>query len=92
MTVTVQTLFGSFNEKQLKDLNDRIDEIVFLLEKRQENTESTKIIVDETYEELKIPKKIIKRMAKTKFKQSLQLEVAEDKEFEALFEGISKVK
>ena len=51
-----------------------------------------KEIIDVTYDNLKIPKKIIKRMAKVYLNQSLQEEVAEFKEFEALFEGITEVK
>jgi hypothetical protein len=40
----------------------------------------------------KIPKKIIARMAKVYHKQSFQEEVAQHKEFESLFEGITEVK
>ena len=92
MTINVQTLFGNFDEEQLKTLKGRVDELVFLLEKRKGNADATKEIVDETFEELGIPKKILKRMAKAKFKESLQTEVAEDREFEALFDGMNKVK
>ena len=49
-------------------------------------------IITIAHDELKIPKKILKRMAKTQFKQSFQVEVAESKEFEALFESMQEVK
>ena len=49
-------------------------------------------IVGLAHDELKIPKKIIKRMAKVQYNQSLQEEVAEFKEFEALLESIKDVK
>ena len=49
-------------------------------------------IVSLANDELKIPKKIIKRMAKVQYNQSLQVEVAEFKEFEALIESIQSVK
>jgi hypothetical protein len=48
--------------------------------------------VDAAHDTFKIPKKIIKRIAKVQHNQSLQEEVAEFKEFEALFEGITEVK
>ena len=88
----VNTLFGSFDEKQLKALKGYVDEMVVHMNRNQSNNEAIKSIVDVANEELKVPKKIVKRMAKTKFKQSFQTEVAESKEFEALFEAILEQK
>ena len=62
------------------------------MNRNQSNNEAIKDIVNVANEELKVPKKIIKRMAKTQFKQSFQVEIAEDKEFEALFESMLDVK
>lgn len=89
---TIQTLFGTFDDKQLKELKGAITEInehQFNIKQKQN---LVKEIVDVTYDNLKIPKKLIKRMAKVYLNQSLQEEVAEFKEFEALFEGITEVK
>ena len=88
----VNTLFGSFDDEQLKKLKGYIDESVMYLNRNKSNTEAMNDIVNIAYDELKIPKKIIKRMAKTQFKQSFQIEVAESKEFEALFESMQEVK
>jgi len=88
----VNTLFGSFDEEQLKKLKGYIDELVLHMNKNQANSEAMKDIVDFANDELKIPKKIVKRMAKTQFKNSFQTEVAESKEFEALFESMNEVK
>jgi hypothetical protein len=88
----VNTLFGSFDEEQLKKLKGYIDELVLHMNKNQGNNEAMKDIVDFANDELKIPKKIVKRMAKTQFKNSFQTEVAESKEFEALFESMNEVK
>jgi hypothetical protein len=85
-------LFGSFDEEQLKKLKGYIDELVLHMSKNQGNNEAMKDIVDFANDELKIPKKIVKRMAKTQFKNSFQTEVAESKEFEALFESMNEVK
>lgn len=89
---TIQTLFGTFDDKQLKELKGAIDEINEHMYQQEQKKKMIKEIVDLTYENLKIPKKIISRMAKVQYNQSLQTEVAEFKEFEALFEGISEVK
>jgi hypothetical protein len=88
----VNTLFGSFDEEQLKKLKGYVDELVLHMSKNQSNNEAMKDIVDFANDELKIPKKIVKRMAKTQFKNSFQTEVAESKEFEALFESMNEVK
>jgi hypothetical protein len=88
----VTTLYGTFDEKQLKALKGYIEEIGVCLARNKATTESMTDIINLAYDELKIPKKIIKRMAKVQYNQSLQSEVAEFKEFEALFESIQEVK
>jgi len=88
----VNTLFGSFDEEQLKKLKGYIDEVVLHMNKNKANNEAIKDIIDIANEELKLPKKIVKRMAKTQFNNSFQTEVAESKEFEALFESMQEIK
>lgn len=89
---TIQTLFGTFNDEQLKQLKGAITEINEYQDSIKIKQNQIKEIIDVTYDNLKIPKKLIKRMAKVYLNQSLQEEVAEFKEFEALFEGITEVK
>jgi phenylpyruvate tautomerase PptA (4-oxalocrotonate tautomerase family) len=89
---TIQTLFGTFDDKQLKELLGAITEINEHQDSIKNKQNLIKEILDVTYDNLKIPKKLIKRMAKVYLNQSLQEEVAEFKEFEALFEGITEVK
>ena len=48
--------------------------------------------MDATYDKFKIPKKIIKKLAKAQFTQSIQTETTEFNEFVALFEGMNEVK
>ena len=88
----VSTLFGDFDDTKLKQLKGYVEEVVVHMNRNQSNNEAIKDIVNVANEELKVPKKIIKRMAKTQFKQSFQTEIAEDKEFEALFESMLDVK
>jgi hypothetical protein len=92
MTDKVNTLFGSYDATQLKQLKGYVDEIVLHLNRNKGNNEAIKDIVDIAHEELKIPKKIVKRMAKTQFNQSFQVDVAEYKEFETLFECMMEIK
>ena len=89
---TVQTLFGNFNEEQLKTLKDAISEINSSMTKIDSENEAIKDIIDGTFDALKIPKKIIKKLAKAQYNQSIQSETAEFNEFVALFEGMNEVK
>jgi hypothetical protein len=90
--MTVQTLFGTFTDEQLKTLKGAIDEIVIVMYKMDANKTELKDIMDSTFDTLKIPKKILRKMARVQYKQSFQEEVTESKEFETLFEGMTEVK
>lgn len=92
MVNQVTTLYGTFDEKQLKSLKGYIDEIVLHIQKNEANNQAIKDIIEIGHVELKLPKKIIKRIAKTQHKQSLQTEVAEFKELESLIESITSIK
>jgi hypothetical protein len=89
---TVQTLFGTFDDVQLKALKGVIEEINHATRQIEAYNSQIKDIVDAAHDTFKIPKKIIKRIAKVQHNQSMQEEVAEFKEFEALVEGIIEVK
>jgi hypothetical protein len=89
---TIQTLFGTFDEKQLKAIRDAIDEMNVSQSKIDNEKQLIKEIVDVAYDNFKIPKKILKRLAAVKYKQTFSTELAEFKEFEALFEVINEVK
>ena len=88
----VNTLFVSYDDAQLKKLKGYVEEVVLHMHKNKNNNEAVKDIIDAAHDELKIPKKIIKRMSKTQFNNSFQNEVAESKEFEALFESMQDIK
>jgi hypothetical protein len=90
--MTVQTLFGTFTDEQLKVLKGAIDEIVIVMYKMDANKNEMKDIMNSTFDALKVPKKIIRKMARVQYKQSFQEEVAESKEFETLFESMTEVK
>ena len=56
----VNTLFGSFDDEQLKKLKGYIDESVMYMNRNKSNTEAMNDIINIAHDELKIPKKIIK--------------------------------
>jgi len=89
---SVQTLNGTLDETQLKALKGAIDEINVAFQQIEFQNNAIKDIVDSTYDSLGVSKKLIKRMAKVYYKQSIQSEIDEFKDFEALFEAITEVK
>jgi len=91
MSVTVQTLFGTFDEKQLRELKSAINEIDAEMTKIEGLNEYISDICDVTHQNLGIPKKIVKKLAISQHKQNLAQVVAEHNELEALLDSINKV-
>ena len=92
MSTQVNTIFGDFKEDDLKIIRDAIEEISIHYQKIANENGDIKDIVGSVYDQYKIPKKIVKRLAKVHFKQSFSQQVVEDKEFEALYVGVTEVK
>ena len=88
---TINTLFGTFNDEELHALKSAIDEMIVVMERQDAQRLHMKDILDATFDTLKIPKKILRKMAKVQYKQSFQEDVAEQSEFESLFEGITNM-
>lgn len=91
MSMTIQTLYGTFDEKQLKELKSAINEIDTEMTKIDGLNEYIADICDVTHQNLGIPKKVVKKLAISKHKQNLAQVVAESNELESLYEAISKV-
>ena len=88
----VTTLYGSFDENQLNSIRDALSEISNEMSVIDSHKEAIKDVIDALYDNFKIPKKVLRRMAKTHHKQSFQEEVTEDNEFEALYIGMTETK
>lgn len=88
----VNTIFGDFKEDDLKIVRDAIEEISNHFRKIEDENLAIKDIVDSVYDQYKLPKKITKRLAKVYFKQNFSQQVVEDKEFEALYVGVTEIK
>lgn len=88
-TKTVVSSFGTFTDKELAFLKGGMKELsdVFTMQEAQRDT--VKEIIDRVHQELKIPKKIIRKMANTWHKRNYNEVVAEQQEFETLYEGVN---
>lgn len=91
MSMTIQTLYGTFDEKQLRELKSAINEIDTEMSKIDGLNEYIADICDVTHQNIGIPKKVIKKLAVSKHKQNLAQVVAESNELESLYEAINKV-
>lgn len=89
---TVTTLYGSFSEEDLKSIRDSLSEISNEMTIIESHKESIKDIMNALYDSHKIPKKVLRRMAKAHHKQSFEEEVTLDNEFEALYIGVKETK
>lgn len=91
MSVTIQTLYGTFDEKQLRELKSAINEIDAEMTKIDGLNEYISDICEVTHQNIGIPKKVIKKLSVSKHKQNLAQVVAESNELESLYEAINKV-
>lgn len=89
MTKTVASTFGTFTDEELQTLKKGLKELSDVMTMMESQREVMKDIINSVYDELKIPKKIIRKMAVTYHKKNYSEVVAEQEEFELLYEGIT---
>lgn len=88
MTTTVASTFGTFTEDELKKLRKGLSELSDVMTMKEAQNSTMKEIIAALNEELNIPKNLIKKLAVTYHKANYSEVVAEQEEFELLFEGI----
>lgn len=88
MTKTVASTFGTFTDEELKRLRKGLSEISDVMTMKEAQNDTMKEIVDHLFEELKIPKSLIRKMAQTYHKRNFNEVVAEQEEFQLIYEGI----
>lgn len=88
MTTSVSSTFGHFTEKELNTLKKGLSELSDVMTMMDSQKEVLKGVIDSLFEELKIPKKLIRKMAVTYHKKNYSEVTAENEEFELLYEGI----
>lgn len=86
--VTVASTFGTFTKEELKILKNGMRELSDVFTMQESQREVVRDILNSLHEELKIPKKIIRKMAKTYHKSNYSEVLAEQEEFELLYSGI----
>jgi GH15 family glucan-1,4-alpha-glucosidase len=89
---TVQTIYGTLTEMQLKDLKIAVKDIIGLMTKMDQERKSIKDSLETAADTTGLPKKIIRKIVKSEYKQSFQEEVAENKEFEAVVESMNEIR
>lgn len=93
MSTTVVSSFGTFTDEELNTLKNALREYSDVMTMMESQKEVAKDIVNRLYDELKIPKKIIRKMAVVYHKKNFSEVTVENQEFELLYEGIiSKTK
>ena len=92
MSKTLQTIYGTLDDKQLKELKGAVDEAINVMYEIDQKKRILKEIIDIASDNTKVPKKIISKIATVQHKQNLQEEVTAFKEFEALVETLTEIK
>ena len=92
MGVSINTIYGTLDEKQLKELKGAVDEAINTMYEIDQKKKILKEIIDIASDNTKVPKKIISKIATVQHKQNLQEEVTAFKEFEALVETLTEIK
>jgi len=88
MSKTVVSNFGTFTDKEIDILKKGIKEMSDVFTMQESQKEILKDIINNMYEELKIPKRMIRKMAKTYHDRNYSEVVAENEEFSLLYEGV----
>jgi hypothetical protein len=88
MAKTVVSAFGTFTDEELNTLKKGLREFSDVMTMMESQREVIKDILGTLYDELKIPKKLIRKMAVTYHKKNFSEVTAENEEFEALYEGV----
>ena len=88
MSNAVVSSFGTFTDEELNTLKNALREYSDVMTMMESQKEVMKDIINSLYDELKIPKKIIRKMAVVYHKKNFSEVTAENEEFELLYEGV----
>lgn len=86
--ISIETVFGTLDDNQSQTLRDGIKEISVHLSRIDIEKEAIKDIVASVFDETKVPKKMINRLARVYHKQIFSEVVVEDNEFQSLYAAI----
>lgn len=92
MTKSVVTNFGTFNDNQLKLLKDSIKNLSDIYTMMDAQKDAAKEVINNVFEELSIPKSLVRKIAKAYYKANFDSVVSENEEFETLYnEAVKEV-
>lgn len=91
MSKTVVSSFGTFTTDELDTLKKGMRELSDVYTMQEAQRDTVKSIIDELYEELKIPRNLLKKLAKTYHKRNFSSVSMENSEFELLYEGAASL-
>lgn len=86
--IVVATENGTLDEQNLETLTAGVKEISAVLSKADTLKEEIKDIIAHIYEETGIPKKTIRKVAKTYYKKSFQAEANAYSELETIYSAV----
>jgi hypothetical protein len=92
MSKTVVSTFGTFSDKELETLKKGIKEMSDIFTMQEAQRDALKEAINHIYEELKIPKRIIRKVAKTYHMRNYSEVVVENEEFALFYEGVTENK
>lgn len=92
MATSVNSIFGNFDADDMKGIKQGLTTITDSMSRIQAEKESISDVIGAIHDQYKLPPKIIRRMAKTMYKQSFEVESSEYKEFEAIYIGLTETK
>jgi len=88
MSKTVVSTFGTLDNDQIDTLKKGMSEISDVMTMMDSSRETIKEIYKHLYEELEIPKSILRKMAVTYYKRNYEQVSSENSEFESLYESV----
>lgn len=92
MSKTVVSTFGTFSEQELNTLKKGIKEMSDIFTMQEAQRDTLKETIDHIYSELKIPKRLIRKIAKTYHLRNYSEVVVENEEFALFYEGVTENK
>ena len=91
MSKVVASTFGNFSDDELDKLNKAVRELSDVYSMQEAQRETAKEIINAVFEELKIPKSIVRKIARAYHKRNYDAVVAENAQYAVFSINLSKL-
>jgi hypothetical protein len=88
MSKTIASVFGTLSDEEITKLKTGIREMSDLMTIMDSQKSAMKETLDSLFEDIKIPKKILRKLAKSYHQNNYSEVVLENSEFQTLYEGV----